>query len=293
MNGSTSHNFLLIGLPSTGKTSFLAALWYAIQQTQSPTALVLKKLDGDCAYLNRIREAWLALKSVGRNPTDSETFVSMWLRRRESDEEVHLTFPDVSGESFKQQWAMRQLTATYDKCLQEANGGILFIHPDSMKLPLRIQEVDDLAAMIDNGVAEEMTAPSPATPPSTPVPWDIEKAPAQVQLVELLQFMMRRPYFRPPFRLAITVSAWDLVTPSHINPEDLVAQQLPLLKQFLSSHRKSFEVGFYGISAQGGKYEGEDMTALENKMPAQRIEIVGHGVQNNHDITEPILWLMQ
>ena len=56
MKGSSSHNFLLMGLPSTGKTSFLAALWYAIQQTQSPTALVLKKLDGDSGYLNKIRD---------------------------------------------------------------------------------------------------------------------------------------------------------------------------------------------------------------------------------------------
>ena len=69
-----SHNFLLIGLPSTGKTSFLAAL-YAIQQTQSPTALVLKKLDGDSGYLNKIRDAWLAFKPVGRNPIDTKTFV--------------------------------------------------------------------------------------------------------------------------------------------------------------------------------------------------------------------------
>jgi len=293
MNSSRSHNFLLIGLPSTGKTSFLAALWYAIQQTQSPTALVLQRLDGNSAYLNRIRDAWLAFKPVGRNPTDSETFVSMRLKRREGDEEAHLTFPDVSGESFKQQWAARQLTASYDECLKRANGGILFIHPDSIKHPLCILEVDDLAAMIDDGVTEELTTPAAATPPSPPIPWDIQKAPTQVQLVELLQFMMRRPSFRPPFRLAIAVSAWDLVAPSHITPEDWVAQQLPLLKQFLSSHRKSFELGLYGVSAQGGKYEGDNMKALENKLPAKRIEIVGHGVQNMHDITEPLLWLMQ
>lgn len=293
MKGPNTHNFLLIGLPSTGKTSFLAALWFAIQQTVSPTALVLKKLEGDSTYLNRIRDAWLAFKAVGRNPTDSETFVSMWLKRKDGDEEVHLTFPDVSGESFKQQWATRQLTVSYDKCLKQANGGILFIHPDSIKLPLRIQEVDDLAAMIDDGVAEEMAAPATPPPPSSPVPWDIEKAPTQVQLVELLQFMMKRPSFRAPFRLAIAVSAWDLVAPSKISPEDWVTQQMPLLKQFLVAHRKSFEVGFYGVSAQGGKYEGEDIKMLENKQPVRRIEVVGNGVKNKHDITEPLLWLMR
>lgn len=291
MNSSESHNFLLIGLPSTGKTSFLAALWYAIQQKQSPTDLVLKKLDGDSGYLNKIRDAWLAFKPVGRNPTDTETFVSMWLKRSEGDEEVHLTFPDVSGESFKQQWTSRQLTVSYDKCLRSANGGILFIHPNSITLPLRIAEVDDLAALIDDDVAKEAAAPTTVAPPSTP--WDIEKAPTQVQLVELLQFLMRHPHFRQPFRLAIAISAWDLVAASKVNPENWIAQQLPLLCQFLSSNRKSFEVAFYGVSAQGGNYDGDDVAALQNKNPARRIEIVGNGVKNKHDITEPIRWLMR
>jgi hypothetical protein len=293
MNGPKSHNFLLIGLPSTGKTSFLAALWYAIQQSQSPTGLVLKRLDGDSAYLNKIRDAWLSFKPVGRNPTDSETFVSMRLKRNGGDEEAHLTFPDVSGESFKQQWTSRQLTASYDACLRQANGGILFIHPDSIKHPLRIEEVDDLAAMIDGDVAEELSGPAAAPPPSPPVPWDIEKAPTQVQLVELLQFMLHHTSFRAPFRLAIAVSAWDSVTASNVSPEKWVAQQLPLLIQFLSSHRKSFDVALYGVSAQGGNYEGDDIKALENKLPATRIEVVGRDVNNKHDITEPLLWLMR
>ncbi|MGD0813505.1 MAG: hypothetical protein ABSA83_07875 [Verrucomicrobiota bacterium] len=291
MNGSTSHNFLLIGLPGTGKTSFLAALWYAIQQKQSPSALVLKKLDGDSGYLDKIRGAWLAYEVVGRNPTDSETFVSMRLKSRTGNDEAHLTFPDVSGESFKQQWVSRQLTTSYDKCLSSANGGILFIHPESITLPLRIAEVDDLAALIDEEVAEEMLVPSAVKPPSTP--WDIEKAPTQVQLVDLLQFMMRHEHFQAPFRLAIVISAWDLVAPSEISPDDWIAQQLPLLNQFLASNPIKFEVAFYGVSAQGGKYDAGDMTPLQNKLPATRIEIVGQGVKNAHDITEPLLWLMR
>ena len=291
MNGSKSHNFLLIGLPSTGKTSFLAALWYAIQQKQSPTALILQRLDGESGYLNKIRDAWLAFKPVGRNPTDSETFVSMRLKRSDGDEEAHLTFPDVSGESFKQQWTSRQLTASYDKCLKSANGGILFIHPGSIVLPLRIAEVDDLAALIDDKMFEKLAEPQAVAPPSAP--WDIEKAPTQVQLVELLQFMKRHTHFRAPFRLAIAISAWDLVDPSKISPQVWFDQQLPLLSQFLSSNRKSFEVAFYGVSAQGGTYEGDEVAALHKKLPARRIEIVGSGVKNQHDITEPLLWLMR
>lgn len=291
MNNSKPHNFLLIGLPSTGKTSFLAALWYAIQQNQIPTGLILKKLEGNSTYLNTIRAAWLAFKPVGRNPTDTETYVSMWLKRREGDEEVHLTFPDVSGESFKEQWTSRQLTASYDKCLKAANGGILFIHPTSITQPLRITEVDNLAALIDDEVVADASEPATSAPP--PTPWNIEKAPTQVQLVELLQFLKCQPYFQPPFRLAIAISAWDLVMASKLNPENWIQEQLPLLNQFLASNRKSFDVEFYGISAQGGNYEGGKTTTLHNKSPANRIEIFGKSIKNKHDITEPLLWLMR
>ena len=291
MSSPQSHSFLLIGLPSTGKTTFLAALWYAIQQRQSPTALVLKKLDGESKYLNEIRDAWLAYKPVGRTQFDTEKFVSMWLKRSDSDEEVHLTFPDVSGESFKQQWVSRQITVSYDKCLRSANGGILFIHPNSVTLPLRIAEVDDLASLIDDAVAEEVASSPTAAPPSTP--WDKEKSPTQVQLVELLQFLIRRPHFKPPFRFAIAISAWDLVAASNVSPEDWIAKQLPLFSQFLSSNRKLFEATFYGVSAQGGEYQADDVVALQSKNPARRIEVVGKSIKNRHDITEPLLWLMR
>ena len=104
------------------------------------------------------------------------------------------------------------------------------IHPNSITLPLRIAEVDDLAALIDDEVADDVAVSATIAPPAAP--WDIEKAPTQVQLVELLQFLMRRPHFKPPFRLAIAISAWDLVAPSKVPPEDWIANQLPLLRQF-------------------------------------------------------------
>jgi hypothetical protein len=51
---------LLIGLPSTGKTSFLAALWYMVDQATVDCALVLDKLDG-------VRWSWLVGQKNGRS----------------------------------------------------------------------------------------------------------------------------------------------------------------------------------------------------------------------------------
>ncbi len=148
-----------------------------------------------------------------------------------------------------------------------------------------------MAALIDEDVAAEAMEHSTSAPP--PTPWNIERSPTQVQLVELLQFLKSQHHFRPPFRLAIAISAWDLVVASKMTPENWIQEQLPLLSQFLASNRSSFEVAFYGISAQGGNYEGSEVAELHNKNPGRRIEISGKGVKSKHDITEPLQWLMR
>ncbi len=250
MNDSASHQILLIGLPGTGKTSYLAALWYMVNQSNVDCRLRLEKLDGNSAYLNKVRDAWLEYKPVPRNRLDSEAVVSMALKDRETERAVRLSFPDLSGESFTLQWTKRELTSGYDDQLRKASGGILFVHPDGIVKPHRIDTVRDLAAALGAAVAEQESNSDKAAIK----PWDIENAPTQVQLVELLQFISSRAYFRPPFRLAILVSAWDLVAALGETPMEWVSSQLPLLRQFLDCNDGIFEAAFYGVSAQGGRY---------------------------------------
>jgi hypothetical protein len=260
MNNSSSHLFLLIGLPSTGKTSFLAALWYMVNQSEIPCALLLDRLDGDSRYLNQIREAWLEHKPVRRNPLDSEKAVSMILKRRDSGASVELTFPDLSGESFRLQWAQRQFTTQYDQRLRKASGAVMFVHPESVLKPHRIDTLNSLVTAMAGAVAtQEETAEENSETASKP--WDIEKAPTQVQLIELLQFISGRDYFSPPFRLAIVVSAWDLVSHMWKSASDWISSELPMLRQFLDCNEGSFEVEFYGVSAQGGRYASSLLTA--------------------------------
>ena len=109
---------LLIGLPSTGKTSFLAALWYMVKQTTVDCGLSLDKLDGDSTYLNRISRSWLEYKPVARTLLDSDKLISMSLKKRTTGERVKLTVPDLSGESFRLQWTRSMRTSPLVKELR-------------------------------------------------------------------------------------------------------------------------------------------------------------------------------
>lgn len=247
-------HFLLIGLHDTGKTSFLAALWYIVSQSGTDCGLKLATLEGDSQYLNQIRDAWSEYRPVPRNKADSEKPVSMLLKNSATGQVARLGFPDLSGEAFKSQWIHRQLASTYDRSLREATGGVLFVRPGNIIKPHRI---DTINAVLGNlGVNE----PKPRMK-TQDKPWDSEQAPTQVQLVDILQFMSGRSYFRPGFRLAVVVSAWDCVTPKDRRPSDWIKTELPLLKQFLESNEDLFEVSFYGISAQGGRYALPHLTS--------------------------------
>jgi hypothetical protein len=247
MTNLTDSHFLLIGLPSTGKTSFLAALWYMVGQSGSDCGLRLEKVDGEIQYLNQIRDAWSKYRPVPRNNADSETAVSMWLRSRATGNVGRLSFPDLSGEAFRWQWTQRQLTTSYDKSLREAAGGVLFLHPEKIIKPHRIDIVNLVLQDIGGDDVEDKARIKDK-------PWDKDKSPTQVQLVDVLQFMNARKKYRKPFRLAIVVSAWDRITPSDRHPSEWVATELPMLRQFLESNEELFEVSYYGVSAQGGRY---------------------------------------
>lgn len=247
MKNLTHNHFLLIGLPNTGKTSFLAALWYMVGQSSISCALTLEKLDGESQYLNQIRDAWSEYRPVPRNKADSEKPVSMWLKDCKTDHVGRLSFPDLSGEAFRSQWTQRQLATAYDKNLREATGGVLFVNPENIIKPHRIDTVNVVLGDIGGDDVKRKVRIKDK-------PWDREKAPTQVQLVDVLQFMAGRNYFQPPFRLAVVISAWDRITPSNRRPSDWIATELRLLKQFFESNEELFEVSFYGISAQGGRY---------------------------------------
>jgi hypothetical protein len=274
MNAPAFRHILLMGLQSTGKTSYLAALWYMLDQTTVPCALSLKNLDGDRSYLNLICKAWMEYKAVLRTPSDSEKLASMTLKDKQSNQ-LKLIFPDLSGESFLLQWSKRQLTVGYDQLMKQANGGILFLSSEKVEQPVRIDTVVDLVAEV-NGSADE--APPVPVPPTAIEPWDIEKAPTQVQLVELLQVIASREYFRAPFRLAIVLSAFDVVKSLGLTPKQFISRQLPLLDQYLTSNSYLFDVTIYGISAQGGRYVSpeispvmiQDAVTLRNRLKESR-----------------------
>ena len=290
-------NLLAIGLPEAGKTTFLAALWHVTEREEVPGALRLERISENAKHLNSIKNDWLRFERVVRTIPGQEQSATLWLRDKEGGI-GEVVFPDLSGESFQGAWKERHWTKEYDQLVESAGGLLLFVHPGTLKEPYTIAEMQKMA----EAAFPEMTVKDTADQTELDddhvtekaEEWDPQRAPTQVQLVELLQFTEHRLKARRPIRLAVIVSAWDLVKsdyPDGAGARDWLKDRTSYLDQYLKSDFEQFTVRVYGVSAQGGDLI-TDREVLENfERASERILIEGPDCIP-HDISEPVRWCL-
>lgn len=293
MTETSEGSVVICGLPASGKTTFLAALWYVVFDKRDPNALLrFDSLIGlDHAHLNTIMRRWLQAEEQIHTEVASGKMVSMNLKDGD-DRKIRMTFPDLSGESFREMWETRECDPNLAKLLQECHGILLFVHADKIKRPIGVAETTQQAEGLGGG--------APAT--ASPKEWHPKDAPTAVQLVEILQMLRCDALQAPARRLAVVLSAWDKVEEDgpNIVPDQYLARELPLLDQYLRHGVHDWDVRVYGLSAQGGDFERHgvaDDKARNDKVAeiralddaSQRIRLMTPELSN--DLTAPIAWL--
>lgn len=290
--------FFIVGLPEAGKTTFLAALWHVVNSQEITGSLQIERLAGEMAHLNKIRDAWISVAPIERTKVSHNQSVSMLLEDANKDFVGEITFPDLSGESFRSQWIDRQMQKEHADLIRRSAGGLIMINPQCVKEAVLIQDVrnhvkklqaysenpttvksvdvDDQEQISGDGVDETL--------------YDAKNSPTQVQLVELLQFIAEINTVQP-IPLAVVISAWDCIR-GDTSPAIWTDERLPLFSQYLSSNVETFSTKYYGISAQGGDLkEAERLRSYE--APSERIKVIENGSPSHHDISAPIKWLME
>lgn len=276
---------VVAGLPKSGKTTFLAALWETVSSRYISTSLQLKSLKGDYEYLNAIRDAWADCNEVSRTPIAAERVVTMVLEDPQSHRILELHLPDPSGESFKNQWVDRTAPAAYKDFVEVASGVAVFLHPLYVEDGTLIKDAQAALVGIERPVSA-IQGSDEAT-----VPFDLSRVATQVILVELLQFIAQlRPHDNPP-RVAVIVSAWDLVpVGERAAPSEWLRKNLPLLEQYLVANREAAPFKVFGVSAQGGDLkDAQNLRTFQR--PTDRISVTD-GQTESKDITWPVRWLI-
>lgn len=283
-------NFIIMGLPASGKTTFLAALWHLVESNETPCRLECYDYRGDFSYLNSIATAWRTFKAVPRTSQTGDMNVSIMLRNRDTGECGIAFFPDLAGETFDRQVEERRCYRDFVDSFSEEDGVLFFISADlkeddlsitdlNARLPInKAEQIEDSSAINENEMALNE--------------WEPKFLPWQVKIVQLLSDLTRPPFVQRKRRIAILISAWDLVRSMGNTPQEWLSVNMPLVAQFLKTNVDYFNFEIFGVSAQGGRLD--DNSAIDEAakgLASRRIQIVdpqGEG----HDLTEPLVWLM-
>lgn len=285
----SERSVVIIGLPESGKTTFLGALWHLVTGRDIDTVLRFHNLrSGDVSHLNAIAARWRDAKVQERTAVGGNKLVSMNLLDP-AGAQVRVTFPDVAGEAYRRMWEERACEPDVAEILR-AGGVLLFIHADTIQRPQWVMDEVAMSMKLGLPVSEDEE-----------VAWHPRMAPTQVQAVGMLQLLREDPLDVGPRRLGIMLSAWDKVADEGLEPQAYLKAKLPLLNQYLRRAADGWDWRVYGLSAQGGEYDSTredaqpsaEAEALRNlDQPSKRIRLVA-GTSETHDITEPLAWLME
>lgn len=277
-----------MGLPASGKTTFLAALWHLVEANEAECRLRFVGGSGDYTYLNQITEAWRTFNPVPRTSQVGDKDVTIQLMDDETRVCGQAFFPDLAGETFDRQVEDRVCKPEFIEALSQNRGILFFINADVKEDALSINDFNaripavefDADSIVETDSSSELRE------------WSPQDLPEQVKIVQLLSDLIRPPFELLQRRIAVMISAWDLVRDMQLTPADWLALHMPLVSQFLKTNSVYFESRIYGVSAQGLKLEdNEAIHDISKRIPSQRIQIVGQ-VREGHDITEPLVWLM-
>jgi len=277
-----AESVVLCGLPGSGKTSFLAALWHVITSQEIASDLKFDSLPENSEYLVELEREWVSASPIVHTPAGRIYPASINLLGKSG--KVVLECPDLSGELWMHAWEDRRVSKEVEDRCNRAAGILFFVHADEYEKGLRISEM--LAMARDLG--ESLPAETSVTQE-----WQASKCPTQTILVDLLQSLSTHPLGKRGVRVAIILSAWDLALDTQKQPLEYLSDAMPLLGQYLRTNQGgALNWRVFGVSALGGDVATKKGQLLSHARPYQRIIVSDNAMQSN-DITKPISWLLE
>ncbi len=313
----------LLGGPESGKTTYLGALADALQSAAAGP-LTLARSAADARGFRRLMDPLLRGEYPQRTKEERHRFVAELNAKTPNGSQERLTLDvgDYDGEEVERLFTRQgELTEEW-RARANAKGVLLFLRHDattplprdarpapsemdrwaavkgrSGEQPQVPKLADDPMARFGYGISSDDLAPLP------PQPRDRVKVPTTLALIEVLQFLRFvrgiEPAERPPagdMRVGVLLSAWDAVDPTFqsLGPSRYLAQELPLLHQFLWSNYREEDFCCFGLSSTGGDLRKEDHKKKYMEEPESRVywSDAGNRAESTKNLALPILWAL-
>jgi len=280
-------SIIMVGWPDSGKTNYLAALWDALRAGQgsifAPTPPDdITYVEDALAFQSRGEFAPRSDKNIEESRKDFSVTVAL---RSDEDKVAEIVVPDITGELWKAAVETTEISPEWMQEIEQASGAMIFVRVRS-KLNL---------APLDWATADRLLTVTQFTEA------DVKKAkglPTQIALCELVRFLehaMGQIALGARPRLAIIVTAWDLMDPQSQKkgPEAFLRSEYPLFAGRIDDVDQ-LDIRVFGVSAVGGDFA--DPAFKERYLKGQQTGFValggGKAQQILDDVTVPVAWVI-
>lgn len=279
----------LIGLPKSGKTTFLAAFYQYLIKEDVSHSLIQDKPTRDASYLNEILSIWLDCEEQSRTNSNSSNRDVLLHLRSLSGHRLDLRIPDMEGEVFNRHWHSRIWDKKYESIVNHSSGILFFLPSENFNNHILKSDVEnEFFELLKDKIDTEIDPTQDYE--SSEEEWLKNNTPLQVIVVDILQTHIDKMSGKIP--CVFVISAWDKVE-ENILPKDWMRNNLPLLDQFLTTNTEHINPLVLGVSAQGGDYVNEsvadELRAKDN--PLDKILVV-HEASLEGNIAYPINWII-
>ena len=133
---------------------FVAALYGSIKSRTTECALALNVLDDEREYLEKLSRRWASAKEIDRTSTTVHVRLSLLDKRNDPPRSFVLSIPDMSGETFREQFESRQWTVDFQETYAGAELVLLFVHTEKMDEPATLSDLQHARTGLDNAVSD-------------------------------------------------------------------------------------------------------------------------------------------
>lgn len=267
--------YYIMGLPASGKTTFLVAFTYMLMNYTRKVGLHMKpdvKQEGLTESFQKEINRWTNFEPLTHTAV-GQVHRMKYVLYDEMDDRYELEVPDVSGETFSAIIKDRYID---DKTLNDwmrADTILFFINLDKMNIGDSEELLTEMPISVQNllaGQNEQIYESSIK---------DMSEFPGQFALVELLQILCH--VRKKSINIKFIISAWDNIEALNegkdaIIPEEIFSEKLPLVYQFINASKGDLMVQYWGVSAQGSSLE--DSAEIERMSfsvePMERVKVV-------------------
>lgn len=282
--------YYMMGLPESGKTTFLVAFTFMLKDQTEGTCLHLNPAEPPKGISKDFKEEmdrWGKFEPLGHTKI-GQVHRMKYTLYDEREQRYILEVPDRYGEIFSNIVKDRYVDDGTKAEWMAADKILFFLNFDRMNIGTHEELLTELPSEMQKLLIEgEKTSEEEKNKGDRKKEVMLPDQFVLVELLQILQEICKRDIF-----IKFIISAWDHLEFENMNqekqlPEEIFAKHLPFVYQFVQSNSDSMYVEYWGVSAQGSDLSDkakikELAQALD---PMERVMVVDAQGEVSHDLS--------